>query len=427
MGKTPLYTKVPKGLTEKTQGHSGLPAWQFGHVGCGVSVGDGFGVLWGGQRDRNSICVCCESGNSKQSWPFIYLGAQGLKSKPLIELWVFGLPPWISGHVGVGFRIVKGLEGCGEATYARNCTQLNHLQTLNTSKTKYVADAKLKRNGLLLDEEQLQVPLVEQDNAIDEDVDDKPSLKILVKMKAEALQRAEHQTNQERDCVSSKYTCERLSPSASNKKPKHFEGIQKALTKEVKEMSDAFDELEAELDQSIVDRKHDEIERKNLLIEHDNIIADAELSNLRDNIHKDNYNELLNRFSNLEIQSNTQQSNVPVPPSTGVNSCTDASGSQPRSILKKHKIPPAKSDSMKKVEEHPRTIRSSLKTTNRVDSSISSKRTCNLQVDYLTFSRSSNLYTISVEDVRKSTPICLANPKPPSTNSGYMASSFKAH
>ncbi|GJT65319.1 hypothetical protein Tco_1016799 [Tanacetum coccineum] len=119
----------------------------------------------------------------------------------------------------------------------------------------------------------------------------------------------------------------------------HFEGIQKALTKEVKEMSDAFDELEAELDQSIVDRKHDAIERKNLLLEHDNIIADclfkevfyvasnselnvsrftemqkahnvvnarcleleAELSNLRDNIHKDNYNKLLNRFSNLEV------------------------------------------------------------------------------------------------------------------------------
>ncbi|GJX08228.1 hypothetical protein Tco_0196160 [Tanacetum coccineum] len=71
----------------------------------------------------------------------------------------------------------------------------------------------------------------------------------------------------------------------------------------------------------------------------------------------------------------TQKSNVPVPPSTGVNSCTDASGSQPRSILKKHRIPPAKSDSLKKVEDHHRTIRSSLKTTNRVDSSISSKRT----------------------------------------------------
>ncbi|GJS91320.1 hypothetical protein Tco_0773956 [Tanacetum coccineum] len=98
---------------------------------------------------------------------------------------------------------------------------------------------------------------------------------------------------------------------------------QKALTKEVKEMSNAFDELEAELDQSIIDRKHDAIEQKNLLLKHDNIIADclfkevfyvasnvvnahcleleAELSNLRDNIHKDNYNELLNRFSNLEV------------------------------------------------------------------------------------------------------------------------------
>ncbi|GKB33684.1 retrovirus-related pol polyprotein from transposon TNT 1-94 [Tanacetum coccineum] len=58
----------------------------------------------------------------------------------------------------------------------------------------------------------------------------------------------------------------------------HFEGIQKALTKEVKEISDAFDKLEAEIDQKL----------------------EAELSNLRDNVHKDNYNELLNRFSNLE-------------------------------------------------------------------------------------------------------------------------------
>ncbi|GKF55474.1 hypothetical protein Tco_0165814, partial [Tanacetum coccineum] len=48
----------------------------------------------------------------------------------------------------------------------------------------------------------------------------------------------------------------------------------------------------------------------------------------------------------------TQKSNVPVPPSTGVNSCTNASGSQPRSILKKHRIPPANSDSLKKVEDH---------------------------------------------------------------------------
>ncbi|GJV59600.1 hypothetical protein Tco_1465700 [Tanacetum coccineum] len=74
-------------------------------------------------------------------------------------------------------------------------------------------------------------------------------------------------------------------------------------------------------------------------------------------------------------QLNCQKTNVPVPPSTGVNSCTDASGSQPRSNTKKNRILPAKSVNMKKVEEHPKTIKSSLKTMNRVDSSISSKRT----------------------------------------------------
>ncbi|GJT11021.1 retrovirus-related pol polyprotein from transposon TNT 1-94 [Tanacetum coccineum] len=55
----------------------------------------------------------------------------------------------------------------------------------------------------------------------------------------------------------------------------HFEGIQKALTKEVKEMKEIFKELEAEVNQHVVDRKHDEIERKNLLIENDNLIADC--------------------------------------------------------------------------------------------------------------------------------------------------------
>ncbi|GKB78796.1 hypothetical protein Tco_0945691 [Tanacetum coccineum] len=73
-------------------------------------------------------------------------------------------------------------------------------------------------------------------------------------------------------------------------------------------------------------------------------------------------------------QLNIQKTNVPVIPSTGVNSCTDASGSKPRSNTKKNRISPAKSVNKKKVEEHPRTNKSSLKNTNHVDSSISSKR-----------------------------------------------------
>ncbi|GJU12627.1 hypothetical protein Tco_1135023 [Tanacetum coccineum] len=304
----------------------------------------------------------------------------------------------------------------------------------------------------------------------------------------------------------------------------HFEGIQKALTKEIKEMKDIFEQLEAKVDQNGVDRKHDEIEWKNLLIANDNLIADCLAENgkikqqykeLFDSIkitrakHLEQTTALLTENESLKVQiqnklscvnkdhvkpkvltpgkyaidvepipprnrnnrevhlvylkhlkesvetlreiveeakverpldsslasacrytkhsqelleyvigtcpkalntrdnkhastslpkkkqvtfeeqcamskSNThkpveqlncQKTNVPVPPSTGVNSCTNASRSQPRSNTKKNRILPAKSVNMKKVEEHPRTIKSSLKTTNRVDSSISSKHT----------------------------------------------------
>nr|GEV68143.1 hypothetical protein [Tanacetum cinerariifolium] len=55
--------------------------------------------------------------------------------------------------------------------------------------------------------------------------------------------------------------------------------------------------------------------------------------------------------------------------------CTDASGSKPRSNTKKNRISPAKSVNKKKVEEYPRTNKSSLYHTNRVDSTISSTRT----------------------------------------------------
>ncbi|GJZ85327.1 retrovirus-related pol polyprotein from transposon TNT 1-94 [Tanacetum coccineum] len=58
-----------------------------------------------------------------------------------------------------------------------------------------------------------------------------------------------------------------------------------------------------------------------------------------------------------------------------VNCCTNASGSQPKSNTKKNRISPAKCVNKKKVEEHPRTNKSNLRTMNHVDSSSSSKRT----------------------------------------------------
>nr|GEY04148.1 hypothetical protein [Tanacetum cinerariifolium] len=57
--------------------------------------------------------------------------------------------------------------------------------------------------------------------------------------------------------------------------PMNSQGIQKALTKEIKEMKDVSEELEAEVAQNVVDRKHDEIEWKNLLIANDNLIDEC--------------------------------------------------------------------------------------------------------------------------------------------------------
>ncbi|GJR93777.1 retrovirus-related pol polyprotein from transposon TNT 1-94 [Tanacetum coccineum] len=73
-------------------------------------------------------------------------------------------------------------------------------------------------------------------------------------------------------------------------------------------------------------------------------------------------------------QQKVQTTNVPVIPSTGLNSSIEASGSKPRSNTKKNRILPAKSNNKKNVEDHPRNNKSSLKKANRVDPSISSKR-----------------------------------------------------
>nr|GEW92871.1 ATP-dependent 6-phosphofructokinase 4, chloroplastic-like [Tanacetum cinerariifolium] len=73
-------------------------------------------------------------------------------------------------------------------------------------------------------------------------------------------------------------------------------------------------------------------------------------------------------------QLNIHKTNVPVILSTGGNSCTNASGSKPKSNTKKNRISPAKSVNKKKVEKHPRTKKSSLNHMNRVGSSIISTR-----------------------------------------------------
>ncbi|GJW63408.1 hypothetical protein Tco_0115292 [Tanacetum coccineum] len=55
----------------------------------------------------------------------------------------------------------------------------------------------------------------------------------------------------------------------------HFEGIQKSLVTEVRAMKSVFENLEAEVDQNETDLRSAEIERKNLLITNENLVAEC--------------------------------------------------------------------------------------------------------------------------------------------------------
>ncbi|GJU22732.1 integrase, catalytic region, zinc finger, CCHC-type containing protein [Tanacetum coccineum] len=55
----------------------------------------------------------------------------------------------------------------------------------------------------------------------------------------------------------------------------HFDGVQKSHVTEVRAMKAVFENLEAEVDQNEIDLKSSEIERKNLLIANENLIAEC--------------------------------------------------------------------------------------------------------------------------------------------------------
>nr|GEV89175.1 hypothetical protein [Tanacetum cinerariifolium] len=134
----------------------------------------------------------------------------------------------------------------------------------------------------------------------------------------------------------------------------HFEGVQKSLIKEVKEMNKIFDELEAEVEQHVMDRECDAIERKNLLIANENLIVDC-LS--KDVFYTATHFELIvSRFSEMHDAYTVVQARV--------NSYTEASRLKPKSNTKKNKIMPAKNDNKKKVEAYPSNNKSNLKQKN---------------------------------------------------------------
>ncbi|GKC60640.1 hypothetical protein Tco_1088238 [Tanacetum coccineum] len=120
----------------------------------------------------------------------------------------------------------------------------------------------------------------------------------------------------------------------------HFEGIQKSLVTEVRAMKAVFENLEAEVDQNEIDLLSGEIERKNLLITNENLIAEclskdvfytatdyvlnvsrfsdmhdaftiaqkriadleSENFNLRNKIQNDDHDSMIKHFSKLEVE-----------------------------------------------------------------------------------------------------------------------------
>nr|GEU52587.1 integrase, catalytic region, zinc finger, CCHC-type, peptidase aspartic, catalytic [Tanacetum cinerariifolium] len=230
-------------------------------------------------------------------------------------------------------------------------------------------------------------------------------------------------------------------------------------------MKDVFEELEAEVAQHAVDGKHDAIERKNLLIANNNLIAEclsqevfsvatnselnvarftkihvantsvearclaleAELANLRNKSYHENQEELINYFPNLRAKNDKIKQHYkelydsikitldkhieqelleyaigtyaqgsqqrakqlayiplirkkqvvvakPSDKSDRVNNCPNASGSKPKSLVKPNRISPVKGVNKLPVEDHPRTNKSHLRTSNRVDLSSRLKR-----------------------------------------------------
>nr|GEZ13053.1 integrase, catalytic region, zinc finger, CCHC-type, peptidase aspartic, catalytic [Tanacetum cinerariifolium] len=199
----------------------------------------------------------------------------------------------------------------------------------------------------------------------------------------------------------------------------NFKGIQKALTKEVKQMKDVFEELEAEVAQSenvtlktsvskakvqpsvLPQTKHavdvelivprlrnnrdahldylrhlkESVEIICDIVEEAKVLAYTPLIRKKQvTATKPSDRQDSNKNKHVVTQK-IQKTNVPMPHSTGVKHCPKVGGSHPKSNHKTNRISPAKGANKLPIEDLPRTNKSHLRTTNRVASNSRLKRT----------------------------------------------------
>nr|GEW36122.1 integrase, catalytic region, zinc finger, CCHC-type, peptidase aspartic, catalytic [Tanacetum cinerariifolium] len=219
-------------------------------------------------------------------------------------------------------------------------------------------------NRVVLDEEQLLFIAGGQDNDVDEDVDELPVQDLALNVD-NVFQADEH------DAFDSNVD---EAPTA-----------QTMFMANLSSTDPVYDKANLSYDSNILYEVHDHDNYQDAVCEHHQVYemhndvqpnclvdSDAEYMGDTNMIMYDQY-----------LKDNAEpvvQNNVSFIPNDAymiiirLNSCTEASGSKPRSNTKKNRISPAKSVNKKKVEEHPRTNKSSWKKSYHVDSSISSKR-----------------------------------------------------
>nr|GEW18889.1 retrovirus-related Pol polyprotein from transposon TNT 1-94 [Tanacetum cinerariifolium] len=85
----------------------------------------------------------------------------------------------------------------------------------------------------------------------------------------------------------------------------HFEGIQTDLIKEVKEIKEIFEQMQAEVEQNAMDKQCGVIERKNLLIKNENLIADCLSNELLYSVMS--FVNIVSRFSEMHAAYTVEQ------------------------------------------------------------------------------------------------------------------------
>ncbi|GJW38706.1 retrovirus-related pol polyprotein from transposon TNT 1-94 [Tanacetum coccineum] len=253
-------------------------------------------------------------------------------------------------------RQIKCYNYNGIGHIARNCTQPKRPQNSEYFKDKMLL-MQAQENRVALDEEQLLFIAGGQDNVVDDDVDEQPVQDLALNV----------------DNVFQADDCDAFDSDVDEAPT-----AQTMFMANLSSADPVYDEASLSYDSDILS-EHDEIERKNILVANDNLVVDclskevfyiatnseltvsrftemhdahtvvqarcleleAELSKLHDKVQKDDHNELVKCFSNLEVHHlNLQLKYQDLKESFGYNtslSARDASDFDSVFVIKKMK------------------------------------------------------------------------------------------